>query len=95
MQENMSLEEKYLMIIKGIVEAKNRYDFITAEEYEKAYLGVCEALTMKYIKSKGISELPYFGEVPEYKYDDQLKEYVNENINLPYDLEKLKEKYCI
>lgn len=95
MQENMSLEEKYLMIIKEIVNAKNRYDFITAEEYGKAYLSMCEALAMKYIKSKGISELPYFGEVPEYKYDDQLKEYINENINIPYDLEELIAKYCI
>lgn len=95
MQENMSLEEKYLMIINEIVDAKNKYDFITAEEYGKAYLSVCESLAMKYIKSKGINELPYFGEVPEYKYDDQLKEYVNKNTNLSYDLEELKEKYCI
>lgn len=95
MEKKISLEEKYLMLINGMIEAQQKYDFVTAEEYEKTYFQICEALAMKYMKSKGICEIPYFADVPEFKYNDQIKEYVNEDMNLQYNLEDLKKKYCI
>lgn len=87
------LEKDYMRAIK---ELANIHNMSESEEkiHKRFYFDVCQSLALLYMKEKGYTEMPDFGYVFGFRYDEILEEYVledrNKDIEPPFDIDDLK-----
>lgn len=84
------LEKDYMRAIK---ELANSYKMTKKEEkiHTQFYNDVCQSLALLYMKEKGYTEMPDFGYVCGFRYDEILEEYVldgkNEDIEPTFNID--------
>ena len=91
--EALTLEEEYIRTIKAIEKAQRERKFAIVENEMGHYKRLCEAIAMKHLHSKGIYEMPYFTEILEYRYDDELEQYVKTRKEPKLNPDKIRELY--
>ena len=91
--DNMSFEEQYLQAIYNIIEQQKAGNSFYENVYREIYIDICQSIAMKYMKSKGFSELPNFDLVPDYEYSYRRAEYISICELIKYDKDELKKKY--
>ena len=69
-------EREYIELINLITKTNNELRMLEADNYIETYKLLCETLAMLYMKEHGYNEMPDFGYVPEFEYDDLIGEYV-------------------
>lgn len=69
-------EREYIELINLITKTNNELRILEADNYIETYKLLCETLAMLYMKEHGYNEMPNFGYVPEFEYNDLIGEYV-------------------
>lgn len=68
--------EEYIELINLIKKSTDNYRLAEAQSYLETYKLLCETIAMLYMKEHGYCEMPNFGYVPEFEYDNYVGEYI-------------------
>lgn len=71
-----AIEREYIETITELKRATDNFKKAEIKTYTERYKQICETIAMIYMKEHGYFEMPEFGFVPEFEYDNLIGEYV-------------------